>query len=291
MRKQLVKSVENVLDNNDKTVLLLGDIGVFGFRNAFKNYPSRVYNIGILEQSTIGLSAGLSKSGMIPIVHTIAPFMVERAYEQLKIDFGYQDLNGNFISVGASYDYAALGPTHQCPSDVPILKNIPNMQIVVPGNSNDFDSLFNQSYNNGKPTYYRLSEFENKYNVNVKINEATIIRTGERATIICVGNMLDNVIEATQDMDITILYYTTIAPFDYATLGNNFNERIIICEPYYEGSLNYDVDRIFMWKKHRTLNIGVPRIFLINYGEKKDHDINLGLDIKSIHDTINSFIC
>jgi transketolase len=291
MRKQLLKTVENILETDHRSVLLLGDIGVFGFRNSFKKYPERVFNIGILEQSTIGLAAGLAKSGMIPIFHTIAPFMVERAYEQLKIDFGYQDLNGNFISVGASYDYASLGPTHHCPADVPILKMIPNMQIVVPGCSSDFDTLFNQAYNNGKPTYYRLSEFENKNKVEVKINEASVIKTGRKATIICVGNMLDDILEATQDMDVTILYYTTISPFDYKTLSDNFNENIVICEPYYQGAINYDVDMIFRFKKHRILNIGVPHMFLINYGDKREHDANLGLDAKSIHKEINSFLC
>ena len=135
MRKQLVKTVESILESNKRSVLLLGDIGVFGFRKSIERYPNRAYNIGILEQTTIGLAAGLSKTNLIPIVHTIAPFLVERAYEQLKIDFGYQELNGNFISVGSSYDYASLGPTHHCPGDVSMLKNIPNMQIIVPGNS------------------------------------------------------------------------------------------------------------------------------------------------------------
>ena len=102
MRKQLVKTVQSILATDDNVVLLLGDIGVWGFREAFKLYPERVFNIGILEQSTISLSAGLSMSGLIPVVHTIAPFLVERAYEQLKDDFGYQKLGGNFISVSNS---------------------------------------------------------------------------------------------------------------------------------------------------------------------------------------------
>ena len=118
MRKQLVKSVSNLLVNDKNTILLLGDIGVFGFRDSFKEYPDRVYNIGILEQSTISLSSGLSSVGLIPIVHTIAPFLVERCLEQLKVDFGYQELNGNFISIGSSYDYSSLGGTHHCPGDI-----------------------------------------------------------------------------------------------------------------------------------------------------------------------------
>jgi transketolase len=130
MRKQFTKTLQDILYSNNKTCLLLGDIGVFGFRNELKNIPDRAYNIGILEQSTISLAAGLAKTNIIPFVHTIAPFLVERAFEQLKVDFGYQGLNGNFISVGASYDYASLGCTHHCPGDVMCLLSIPNMEIM-----------------------------------------------------------------------------------------------------------------------------------------------------------------
>ena len=90
----------------------------------------------------ISMAAGLSNEGLKPIVHTIAPFIVNRAYEQLKIDFGYNKLNGNFVSIGASYDYASLGCTHHCPEDINLMYNIPNMQIVVPGSSEEFDALF-----------------------------------------------------------------------------------------------------------------------------------------------------
>ena len=142
MRKQLVKTVSDILEKDPRVVLLLGDIGVYGFREAFEKYPKRVYNIGILEQASVGLAAGLALEGMIPIFHTIAPFMVERALEQLKVDFGYQGLGGNFISVGGSYDYASLGATHHCPGDVQILKTIPGAQIFVPGHPIEFDAHF-----------------------------------------------------------------------------------------------------------------------------------------------------
>jgi hypothetical protein len=70
MRKQFVKTVESLVEIDTRAVVLLGDIGIFGFRNSFKNYPDRTYNIGILEQSTISLAAGLSIGSMIPIIHT-----------------------------------------------------------------------------------------------------------------------------------------------------------------------------------------------------------------------------
>lgn len=282
MRKQLVKTIEDTLPKDDKLVLLLGDIGIFGFRNSFKEFPDRVFNIGILEQSTISLGAGMSSVGLTPVIHTIAPFLIERSLEQLKVDFGYQKLNGNFITVGSSYDYAALGPTHHCPGDVGQLSTIPNMEIVLPGTSQEFDMLFKDSYNDGNPTYFRLSEYENKTSQDVKFGKANLIKKGKDALIICVGNMLQNTLDATEDMDVSILYYTTLNPFDSEILNDNFNDNIIVIEPYYQGGLNYKISNSLKNKKYTINNIGVPHRFLTNYGSKFDHDKNLGLDVEGI---------
>jgi transketolase len=282
MRKQFVKSIENILEHDKDTVLLLGDISVFGFRDSFKKHPKRVYNIGILEQSTISLASGMSIAGLKPIVHTIAPFLVERSLEQLKVDFGYQNLNGNFFSIGSSYDYASLGPTHHCPGDVAQLLTIPNMEIILPGSSSELNSLISQTYDNGKPTYFRLSEYENTIDYNVTFGKANLIKEGKDATIICVGNMLENTIQATKDLDVTILYYTTINPFDVDLLFSYYNDNIIVIEPYYEGALNYKITKSLPNKKYKLSNIGVPHNFLINYGTKKEHDTNIGLDVENL---------
>ncbi len=86
------------MDRDERIVVLLGDIGVFAFQDVFTKYPNRCFNIGICEQSMVGMAAGLSMAGLIPIVHTIEPFLVERAFEQIKDDFGYQELKGTIHS-------------------------------------------------------------------------------------------------------------------------------------------------------------------------------------------------
>ena len=290
MRKQFVSTLKTILYNDKNSVLLLGDIGVFGFREELKNISSRVYNIGILEQSTISLAAGLSRSGMIPFVHTISPFIVERALEQLKIDFGYQNLCGNFITVGNSYDYAALGCTHHCPADIQLMLSIPTMKIFIPGNSEELDYLISLNYNNGSPNYYRLGENENKKTHISENNKCSILKTGSKATIVCFGNMLDVVQQATENRDVTLLYYNTIHTFDSDTLLTNFNENIIICEPFYEGTTNYLISNALTTKSFKTYNIGVPRKFLRNYGTKKEHDANLMLDADGISKRISTWI-
>jgi transketolase len=286
MRKQFIKTLQNILYKDIDTVLLLGDIGVFGFREEFKNISSRVYNIGILEQSMISVSAGLSLSGFIPFVHTIAPFLVERAFEQLKIDFGYQELYGNFITVGNSYDYSSLGCTHHCPGDIQLISSIPNFRIYAPGTSLEFDTLLSSQYNNKQANYWRLSESENKKSIEVISGKANVIKKGNLATIVVYSTMLDRVVEACDDLDVTILYYTTIVPFDSETLLQNLNSKIIVCEPFYESSTNMLINKKLTNHNCSILNIGVPRHFLNNYGSKQDQDTFLKLDQQNIRDRI-----
>src|SRR5216683_7614139 len=151
-------------------------------------------------------------------VHSITPFLVERPFEQLKDDFCYQQLGGNFISTGASYDYSEEGMTHHGPGDVQILRSLPGMQIVVPGTPGEFDALFREVYANGSPTYYRLAIKSNPVEYPVRFGELVVVKQGKQATVIAVGPMLASVLPAVEDMDVTVLYCTTVAPFDGETL-------------------------------------------------------------------------
>lgn len=283
MRRQFVKTVEDLMALDERLVVLLGDIGVFGFRNAFKLYPDRIYNIGICEQAMTSLGAGLAKECFIPVFHSIAPFVVERCYEQLKIDFIYQNLQANIVSVGSSYDYAGLGYTHHCPGDVLVLKALPGIEIVVPGTATEFDYLFRTAYNNGKLTYFRLSEQNNDQDQTVEFAQATVIRRGKRATIIAVGPTLSSVIEAAERFDVTILYYTTVTPFDANTLKENCDSgKIMVVEPYYSGAMTTDIHRCLKYVPLIIETIGVSHRIITNYGHASEHNEAFGLTAQNI---------
>src|SRR5689334_22375686 len=102
MRNVFPKLVEEIMDKDERVIVLLGDIGVHAFRDVFKKYPKRIYNMGICEQSMVGVAAGLSMAGLIPIVHSISPFLCARAYEQIRNDFGFQNLVGTFVGADVS---------------------------------------------------------------------------------------------------------------------------------------------------------------------------------------------
>jgi transketolase len=287
MRKTFVKSVEKAFSESDKAVLFLGDIGVFGFSKLNHSFPERVINVGILEQSMVGIAAGLSMKNFIPTIHTIAPFMVERAFEQIKIDFGYQGLAGNFVSVGASFDYAALGCTHHCPGDVALISTIPNARIYIPGNKEEFSHQYDTHWNDGNLNYFRISEATHSVQLGNFKSGICKIKSGTKATVFAVGPFLSQAMEALNGLDVELYYVNEISPELLAMAsGLELNREIVIIEPYYSGTLlNLLVESGAVG--HRRLHqIGVPRRFLENYGTYEQHLESLNLDSKCIREKI-----
>ena len=290
MREQFVATTNEFIEKYNNVALILGGISVASFNDNIQKYPNRVFNAGISEQGIVSLASGMAIEGMIPVIHSIAPFIIERAYEQLKLDFGYQNLSGKIVTTGASLDYSSFGATHQCPADIGILKLIPNMQIVVPGTAKEFDDLYRESFFNKSTTYYRLSRDVNSNSNKVEFGKANVIKAGKKATVIAVGPMLDMVMMATEDLDVTVLYYTTLEPFDKTTLLNNCSSsNIVICTPFYEGVLLSDVIKSLDNKKLSIKEVSLPRIFASHYGYTKEHYELYGITVENIRNVTEMF--
>ena len=291
MRKEFAVVMERELSQNPSSALLLGDIGVFGHRESFKKFPNRVFNIGILEQSMVSLAAGMAIGGLTPTIHTIAPFLIERAFEQIKIDFGYQSLGGNIVTVGASLDYAALGATHHCPGDVGMMLNIPGAEIYVPGTATEFSDQFDRSCRNEKISYFRLSEKTNKQSVKTTFQNGSIIKEGKELTVIAIGPMLDIVVEATENLDVTILYYNCVSPFDSELLRENMESgKLFIVEPFYENTMAPLIQKHLSDRRVMTCSKGIPRKFVTKYGKTDEHYEEFGLNSHGIRNEIQRMI-
>src|SRR6185312_15743058 len=108
MRTVFAETASALLDEDPLAAVVLAEISSDMFGKAAARHPDRVLSVG----------GGLALAGMRPIVHTYAPFLVERAYEQVKLDLGHQGVHAVLVSIGASYDAASSGRTHQAPEDV-----------------------------------------------------------------------------------------------------------------------------------------------------------------------------
>jgi transketolase len=291
MRDQAAATAVDLFTNDPDVALVLSEISLERFRAAFELDPKRVVNVGIMEQTMIGVAAGFAMEGFHPIVHTIAPFLVERPYEQLKLDFGYQGLGGTFISVGASYDYTGEGGTHHAPGDVAALLAIPGFEILVPGHPLEVDQLVRAVYANGHPTYLRAAVSQNGEPLEVRPGRMEVVRRGSSGTVIAYGPMLDRVLAASAELDVSVLYATGVLPLDPEALLSVVGDvpAVVSVEPWYEGTVAALVAETLRHVPSRIGSIGVARRFASNYGTPEQHDTLNGLDASGIADRLRSF--
>lgn len=268
MRRAFLKRVAELIRNEEDTAFFTVDIGMWAIKEELKEYPDRCMNIGIFEDGMFSIAAGMSKRGIIPIIFGIQPYLIDRTLEQIKLDFAYHNLGVNVIGTGAAVDYPKYGYSHYCAEDAMLIKAIPGVEFVAPGTAKQFIQLFNQTYRNGKPTFFRISDHPNtEYDVDVDFGKAVVMQQGEKATVIAVSVILDEVMKACKGKDVTVLYYTTLEPFNKKTLSDYcHNGNVIICEPEFKGTLVNDVIEALPDKKVSIKQIGFPREIFRNYG-------------------------
>ena len=232
LRPVFANTLAKIGSTDDELVVVVGDIShgiLSGFRNA---HPDRYFNIGICEPATVGVAAGLSHAGLTPVVHTIAPFLIERAYEQIKLDFGYQNLPGNFVSVGSSFDYSKLGCSHHSYADVSLFSHLPKGRVFLPGSPLEFEILFEQAYKQDFINYFRLTE--NAHGVDfkqeeIKIGQAIQVMEGIDISLITIGSQLRNCVDAAKKLSIRgfsveVIYLPTFKPFDSKAVRNSIEK-------------------------------------------------------------------
>jgi transketolase len=288
MRRAFGATVSDLVERDERVAVVLAEISTDHFAAALRSRPERVVNIGIMEQTMVGVAAGFAMEGFLPIAHSLSPFMAERPYEQLKLDFGYQGLGGTFVGVGGSYDYGAEGGTHHSPADAGLLLGIPRMEVFSPGHGDEVERLLRTTYANGAPTYLRLSVATNADALDVEPGRIEVVRRGSLATVLAFGPMLDRTVAAAEGLDVTIAYATSLRPFDEAGLAAIIGDRplVVSVEPWYEGTAAPVLTRALAGSPARFVSIGVPRAFIHAYGTAAELDEGLGLGAQGIRDRL-----
>lgn len=291
MRDRFARVTTGLLGDDPRLAVVLAEIGVAGLTRAMRRYPDRVVNVGIREQLMISVASGLALTGMRPIAHSYTPFLVERAFEQVKLDLAHQRVGAVLVSIGASYDWPEGGRTHQAPEDVALLGSLPDMELHVPGHPDEAEALLRFAIGGDGSAYLRLSAQANAEPMPIVPGRFHIVRRGSTATVIAVGPMLDRTLEATRDIDATVLYATTVAPFDADALRAELTApSVILIEPYLEGTSAHRVTEVLRDTPHQLLSIGVPRGELRRYGSPEEHDAAHGLDIAGLRERIGQFL-
>lgn len=301
MRDRFAPVLSRILDEDPRVAVVLAEIGAVPFAGAARRHPERVLNVGIREQLLVGAGAGLALAGMRPVMHTFASFLVERPFEQVKLDFGHQGVGGVLVSAGASYDVSSGGFTHMSPGDVALLDTLDGWRVHVPGHPDEAEFLLRHAVGDSgddavkdSREYVRLSVQGNREALPVDGERFLSVREGRRGVVVAVGPMLDNVLAATEGLDVSVLYATTVRPFDGAGLrravGHGGSADVVLVEPYLAGTSTGAANDALADLPHRVLGLGVGRRELRRYGSVEEHIAGHGLDAAALRERISGFL-
>ena len=153
MRREFGKIITQLAGRDPLVYLITGDIGFGIFDEFAEKFPNRFINLGIREQTMIGVAAGMALEGLKPYVYTITPFLIERPFEQIKLDINHQNVNVKLVGYA---DYPRDGPTHSELDARTLIGMLKNIKCYFPADSDETRKFLLESYEHEKPTFISL---------------------------------------------------------------------------------------------------------------------------------------
>jgi hypothetical protein len=271
VRRGFAKIYKELRESDDRLILLLGDISVGLFEDSEKSGVNGLvegsFNIGILEQSMVSFAAGLAAGGFIPFLHTISPFLIERALEQIKLDVIYNDNKVILVSANGPFEYKCLGPTHHCPNDIPLLSLYTPMNLFCPVSESDLSVCLSKAVNSDHSSYVRLSNidtvvlelppilfgrvesFSDLSTIEVFVGEtATLLGKTPfaRAKSLVVSDLLGFSFDVLRDADVIIFYEPYSKPVLHERYRKYARSGVTHCSVFYPERIDKVFDRIKM---------------------------------------------
>jgi transketolase len=153
MRRRFGERIAELADQDERIYLIVGDIGYRVFDDFRQRHPERFINMGICEQSIIGVSSGMALGGLKPWVYTITPFLIERPFEQVKLDIDQQNVNVKLVGYA---DYPTLGPTHTELDGKKLMQLFSNIRAFFPRDGDETQAMTNEAYSISGPAFISL---------------------------------------------------------------------------------------------------------------------------------------
>jgi len=231
MRNTFAREMTVLGSEHDGLVLLSGDIGNRLFDDYKRHFPMRFLNCGVAEANMMGMAAGMAQSGLRPVVYTINAFITTRCFEQIRLDVCYQNVPVVIVGVGAGLSYAALGGTHHSCEDIGILRLLPNLTVICPGDATEVQLALRASLHHDGPVYIRLGK-KGEPRVHKTPPEFTIgkgirVRAGDEVCLLSTGNMLPVAVDAAAELErrgisAEVVSMHTVKPLDEDLLAESF---------------------------------------------------------------------
>lgn len=220
--------LEHAKSNNNLVVLTADLASLSGLDRFTKTFPEKFLNIGIAEQNMIGIAAGLSSEGYLPVVTTYATFITMRSCEQIRHYLGYMGLKVIVIGSGAGLIQAYSGNTHYTIEDLSIMRAIPNIAVISPADAGEAVKAFEAALTYKQSVYIRLTGGLNcpivyKDDYQYFIGQASTVREGEDVVVFATGTMVSSAIKVATDLSESgistkVVDMHTIKPIDVSAI-------------------------------------------------------------------------
>lgn len=302
MRTAFINKLTEMARQDKNIYLLTSDLGFSVFEKFAAEFPQRFYNVGISEAAMIGIAAGLALNGKKVFCYSIIPFVTMRCFEQIRVDLCFQNLNVNLIGVGGGLSYGPSGATHHAIEDIAIMRSLPNMKVICPGDPFETENAVEQVSNIEGPCYIRLNKngepkLYRETNFIFKVGKAIKLKEGKDISIIATGNMLEQAINISNTLESNgystkLISMHTIKPIDKEVIYECMKETNFICtieEHNIIGGLGSAVSEIIVsniTKPVKFKSFGIQDVYSECAGSRDFFRLRYSIDENSIYNKI-----
>jgi len=303
MRDSFAQAFYEEALHNPKLFMVVADISPASKISNFKqDFPTRFIDVGVAEQTLIGLAAGLALRGYKPFAYTIANFAIYRPFEQVRDDICYQNLPVTVVGMGAGITYSPLGATHHTLEDIAVMSAIPNMSVLAPCDPPELREAVRAAIRHDGPVYLRLGKAgEPVLTADApepfQFGKVRQIKAGTEAAILSFGPImkvaadLAGKLESEQGRSTALYSVHSLKPLDrdaIAGILQRFPLVIVIEEHVERGGLGAQVKQIaWDWQARCKLHTFALRdAFLHAYGSHDDVRRAHGLSVGQIYPVV-----
>jgi transketolase len=276
MRDVFVRTITQLAPDHPELFLITGDLG-FGVLTDFANaYPRQYLNAGVAEQNMTGLAVGLALEGRVVFTYSIANFPTLRCLEQIRNDACYHRANVKIVAIGGGFAYGPLGASHHATEDLAVMRAMPNLTLVAPGDLVETAAATRAVFESPGPCYLRLGRggeaAVHTKAIDFQIGRALVVREGREAIVISTGGILANADAACQQLNavglqVGLISMHTLKPIDRRCIEEAARQtrRLVTVEEHsIQGGLGSAVAEVVAQMpdaKARLKMIGIPSSF------------------------------
>lgn len=305
MRTAFINALDELAAGDPSVCLVVGDLGFSVVDEFARKYPRQFVNPGVAEQNMTGIAAGMALSGKVVFTYSIANFTTLRCLEQIRNDLCYHRANVTVVSVGGGLAYGSLGATHHATEDLAIMRALPGMVVLAPGDPVEAAYLTRAAAAHQGPCYLRLGKAGERRvhtdDPHLEIGRAYELRSGTDLTLISTGGMLATAVDVADSLSqrglsVRVLSMHTVSPLDdEAVVAAAEETRLLFTleEHSARGGLGGAVAEVLagLDSPHAPLHrIGLPPVFAAQAGSHDYLRHSYGLDAEGVLATMEPLI-